>query len=82
MKGSGWLQEPITKDTKRFHRDEKSWDRFPKVFIDSGKPLANQHALLKSRSHVDIIEAKQEWIKLQRMGWRKVRPQWGSDVDV
>ena len=82
MQKQGWLQDPKTKNTKRFHRDEKSWFRYPKVFIDSGRPLSNEPALLKSRSYVALLEAEEEWMKLQEEGWRKVAPQWGSDVDV
>ncbi len=82
MQRNGWLQDPKTKNTKRFHRDEKSWSRYPKVFIDSGRPLPNEHALLKSRSHVDMSDAKKEWIKLKSEGWRNVGPQWAADVDI
>ena len=82
MQRQGWLQDPKTKNTKRFHRDEKSWFRYPKVFIDSGRPLPNEHALLKSRCYVALREAEEEWMKLRMKGWRKVRPQWGADVDV
>ena len=55
---NGWLQDPKTQNTKRFHRDEKSWFRYPKVFIDSGRPLPNNHALLRSRSHVALQAAQ------------------------
>ena len=82
MQKQSWLQDPKTKNTKRFHQDEKSWINYPKVFIDSGRPLPNEHALLKSRSHVALHEAEDEWIKLRQEGWKKVSPQWGSDVDV
>ena len=82
MQRNGWLQEPKTKNTKRFHRDKKSWFRYPKVFIDTGRPLSNEHALLKSRSYVALRDAQEEWMKLRKEGWRKVRPQWGADVDV
>ncbi len=82
MHRSGWLQDPKTKNTKRFHRDEKSWSLYPKVFIDSGRPLSNEHALLKSRIYVDMSDAKKQWVNLQRAGWEKVPPQWGENVDV
>ncbi len=82
MRNTGWLQDPKTKNTKRFHRDTKSWVRYPKVFIDSGRPLPNEHALLKSRSYVDIGDAKEEWTRLRNEGWQQVSPQWGEDLDV
>ena len=82
MKRNAWLQDPKTQNTKRFHRDEKSWFPYPKVFIDSGRPLPNDNALLRSRSHVALQEAQEEWMKLCQEGWKKVGPQWGPDVDV
>ena len=82
MQRNGWLQDPKTKNTKRFHEDEKSWSIYPKVFIDSGRPLPDEHALLKSRSYVDVLEANEEWLKLKKDGWEKVGPQWAPDVDV
>ena len=82
MYRNGWLQDPKTQNTKRFHRDTKSWIRDPKVFIDSGRPLSSKPALLTSRNHVDMRDAMNEWVELKRMGWRTVPPQWGADVDV
>ena len=82
MQENGWLQEPKTKNTKRFHRDEKSWCSHPKVFIDTGRPLPTKPALLKTRTYVPLIEAQQEWSKLKMNGWRKVSPQWGPETDV
>ncbi len=82
MLSNGWLQDPKTQNTKRFHRDEKSWSLYPKVFIDSGRPLSNEHALLKSRSYVDMGDAKKEWANLQEAGWITVSPQWGENIDV
>ena len=78
MHPNGWLQEPKTKNTKRFHLDEKSWFRHPKVFIDSGRPLPDEYALLKSRSYVALRDAQEEWMKLRKEGWEKVSPQWSS----
>ncbi len=82
MQKSGWIQDPKTKNTKRFHRDEQSWNRYPKVFIDSGQPLLNQPALLKSRRYVDMVDAKREWLQLKQKGWQIVKPQWGGNFDV
>ena len=82
MRKNGWLQDPLTTNTKRFHRDEKSWGRYPKVFIDTGRPLPGNHALLKSRIHVDMNEATDLWHKLQKEGWQSVTPQWQADIDI
>ena len=82
MFNNGWLQEPKTQNTKRFHKDKKSRVDYPKVFVDSGRPLSNKPALIKGRIYVDHKEAEDLWSKLQRQGWRKVRPQWGKSLDV
>ena len=51
MGSEGFIQDPATKETKRFHRDEKSWTRDPKVFVDTGRPIPGEPPLLKTRVH-------------------------------
>ena len=46
------IQDPATKETKRFHRDEKSWTRDPKVVVDTGEPVPDEPPLLKTRVHL------------------------------
>ncbi len=82
MEKNYWIQDPKTQNTKRFHRDKKSQLRYPKVFIDSGRPLSNKPAFLKSRAYVSFYKAQEEWLKLRENGWRIVPPQWGLDLDV
>ncbi len=84
MLKNGWLQEPKTQNTKRFHKDKRSRVSYPKVFIDSGRPLPlpNQPALIKSRIYVDHKEAEDLWSQLQKQGWSKVQPQWATNTDV
>ena len=82
MKREGWLMDKKTTATKRFHRDEKSWHRDPYVFVDSGRPIPNQPALLKTRDYLHLREATAEWKKLRLEGWTKVKPQWGADLEV
>ena len=49
----GWLMNPTDGWTYRFHRDEKSWVRDPKVFVDMGRGMPDgSPALLKTRQHV------------------------------
>ena len=60
MKREGWLMDYKTKNTKRFYRDEKSWHRNPFVVIDSGRPIPNEPALLKTREYLHITDAKKE----------------------
>ena len=51
--GDGWLKNPSDGWTYRFHRDDKSWLRDPKVFVDMGREMPDgSPALLKTRQHV------------------------------
>ena len=49
MGSEGFIQDPTNKETKRFHRDERSWIRDPKVFVDTGVPIPGEPPLLKTR---------------------------------
>ncbi|QEY32068.1 DUF1651 domain-containing protein [Synechococcus sp. RSCCF101] len=82
MGQQGWLQHPTSTETKRFHRDTTHWTETPMVFIDSGRPLPGQPALLKSRSYVHRDEATALWQRLRRQGWKPVAPQWGESEEV
>ena len=67
---------------KRFHKDECSWGRYPRMFIDSGRPMPNgEPALLKSRRHLSRDQAAQLWKELRRQGWKQVAPVWGTDIE-
>ena len=57
MGSEGFIQDPATKETKRFHRDEKSWTRDPKVFVDTGLPIPGEPPLL----HLRRDAAEQLW---------------------
>ena len=78
MGSEGFIQDPATKETKRFHRDEKSWVRDPKVFVDTGIPIPGEPPLLKTRVHLRRDAAEQLWKELQRVGWQQVDPCWGA----
>ena len=52
MGSEGVIQDPATKETKRFHRDEKSWTRDPKVLVDTGVPVPDEPPLLKTHVHL------------------------------
>ncbi len=78
-----WIQDPLTTATKRFHCDhKKNSESKQKVFIDSGRPLPHHHALLKSRSYVDIEDATKLLNSLRDKGWIAVPPQWGDNEDI
>ena len=70
MGSVGFIQDPATKETKRFHRDEKSWTRDPKVFVDTGLPIPGEPPLLKTRVHLRRDAAEQLWRELHRVGWQ------------
>ncbi|MBM5792029.1 MAG: DUF1651 domain-containing protein [Cyanobacteria bacterium M_surface_10_m1_298] len=80
--GQGWLQEPRSLATKRFHPDQKSWAQDPMVFVDSGRPLPGQPPLLKSRCYLHRDQAVELWGALLKGGWQVVSPQWGADLEL
>ena len=78
----GWLKNPSDGWTYRFHRDEKSWLRDPKVFVDMGRPMSDgSPALLKTRQHVCKEKAESMWKDLVRKEWKKVPAVWGPDAE-
>ena len=81
MGAEGFIQDPATKETKRFHRDEKSWTRDPKVFVDTGLPIPGEPPLLKTLIHLRRDAAEQLWKELRRVGWQQVDPCWGASAE-
>ena len=79
----GWLIEQETGAPARFHADDSSYVRDPKVFVDKGRYLGpNEVPLLKSRQHVRKEDATRMWKQLETAGWRPCEPLWGSNADV
>ena len=81
MPRQGWIQDPSTQETKRFHADEKSRIRDPRVFVDSGRSFPGQPPLLTTRVHLSKDTAERLWSELLRVGWLPCRPQWATDAD-
>lgn len=58
MAREGWLQQPASRQTKRFRRDSASWSLDPCVFVDSGL----HHAVAKTRwrtpEHASLTNSK------------------------
>ncbi len=78
----GWIRDPEGKWSMRFHRDPKSWERYPFVFMDKGKVMNDgSPALLKSRLHLPKSDALMVWETLKLKGWECVEPQWGPDSE-
>ena len=69
MGAEGFIQDPATEETKRFQRDEKSWLRDPKVFVDTGPPIPGEPPLLKTRVYLLRDTAEQLWKELRSVGW-------------
>jgi hypothetical protein len=82
MGSEGFLQDPSSKETKRFHRDEKSWLRDPKVFGDTGIPIPAEPPLLKTRVHLGslcrAVKRKGGWGRFAAVSIRKR----GSEISV
>ena len=63
----GWLTDAHGYWVKRFHRDQKSYVREIKVFVDEGRRMPNgEPPLLKSRSHLRHEDAQKLWLELIR----------------
>jgi hypothetical protein len=78
MESEGVIQDPATKETKRFHRDEKSWTRDPKVFVDTGEPVPEEPALLKTRVHLRKDTTESYGRSYNVVGWEHRSPLLGS----
>ncbi len=77
----GWLTDRERFWVVRFHRDERSWQRDPRVFVDYGREmLAGEPALLKSRRHLRRSDAVALWKALRSSGWVQTSPGWGDDA--
>ena len=78
-----WLMTPGKEQwTYRFHRDDKSWVREPKVFVDMGRPMPDgSPALLKTRQHLRREDAEVLWKQLLSYGSKRVPAVWGPDAE-
>ena len=77
----GWLIDGESTWVWRFHRDDKSWVRDKKVFMDRGRQMPNGIPLLKERRYVRVDEAKRVWVSLLSQGWKRTEPLWGASVE-
>ena len=79
----GWLTDSKHYWSVHFHRDQKSWIRDPRVFVDHGRQMPNgDPALLKSRRHMRLEDAISLWKQLRSYGWQVTSPIWGEDADA
>ena len=77
----GWLIDSDNRWVWRFHRDETSWLRDPKVFIDRGRAMPDGPPLLKERRYLRRSDAEEMWQSLLGHGGKKTSPVWGASVD-
>jgi len=77
----GWLIDSDNCWVWRFHLDEISWLRDPKVFIDRGRVMPDGPPLLKERRCLRRSDAEEMWQSLLGHGWKKTSPVWGASVD-
>ena len=77
----GWLTDHERYWVARFHRDERSWQRDPRVFVDYGREMpAGEPPLLKSRRHLRQSDAIALWKALRSSGWVQTPPAWADDA--
>ena len=57
----GWLIDSGNCWVLRFHLDEISWLRDPKVFIDRGRAMPDGPPLLKERRYLHRSDAEEMW---------------------
>ena len=72
----GFIQDPATKQAKRFHRDEKSWSQDPMGLVDTGLPILGEPPLLKIRVHLHRDVAVTLWNYLLKVDWKIADSPW------
>ena len=78
----GWLSDPCSNWTFRFHRDKKAWIRDPRVFVDKGRNMPDGSApLLKTRRYLRRDEAERLWKELVNRGCHATEPLWGEHAE-
>ena len=73
---NGWLISPEGGWCYRFHRDPKSWQRYPFVFVDkwSAQPDGTP-SQMKSRSKLPLDDALELCGQMLLDGWQKLSNQ-------
>ncbi len=73
---NGWLISPEGKWCYRFHRDPKSWQRYPFVFVDkwSAQPDGTP-SQMKHRSQMPLDDALELCGQMLLDGWQKLSNQ-------
>ncbi len=70
---SGWLISPEGNWCYSFHKDPKSWKRYPFVFVDKWSTQADGSPLqMKYRSKLPLDEALELCAQMLLDGWQKL----------
>ena len=77
----GWITDAQDYWIAHFHWDDKSWSKDKRLFVDYGREIPGQPALLKSRRHLRAEEARTLWKSLCSSGWKQRTPAWGVDAE-
>ena len=80
MAKSYWLINSKRSEVKRFKRNFDNPDKlFEYMFIDSGEiigVLGFNPPLMKTRKEVKLKDAREEWLRLIAIGWRRTQEVW------
>ena len=80
---NGWLISPEGNWCYRFHRDPKSWQRYPIVFVDkwSAQPDGSP-SQMNSRRKLPLDDALELCSQMLLDGWQKLTNQFGEAPEV
>ncbi len=80
---NGWLINPEGDWCYRFHRDPKSWERYPFVFVDkwSTQPDGTPFQM-KNRSKLPLDDALELCGQMILDGWEKLTNQFGEAPEI
>ena len=74
----GWLIAPDGQYCVRFHRDPKSWMRYPFVFIDKWHSVEGTPSQMKYRRKLPLDDALELSAQMLSDGWEKLHEQFGE----
>ena len=71
-----WLQDPRCKETMRFRRANDFAEQKGCVVVECGQVRRGHPVVLRTRTMMTKLQARDWWRKLIREGWQRVDPQW------
>ncbi len=83
QKVNAWLISPGGDWCIRFHRDPKSWQRYPFVFVDkwSAQPDGSP-SQMQTRSKLTLDDALELCGQMLLDGWQKLSNQFGEPPEI